>query len=129
VQAEARLSRLTALTSPQVDTLVQLAPQLTDMYQTLSNLPPHEIPASVNLTEPGKRQWETNKTGYMNWAVGRLLTKGSGGEGDGKGAVDKLDFVATEIGTSDDLSTAVKSLEEEAVNLQYEDEDSRMTEE
>jgi len=43
--------------------------------------------------------------------------------------VDRLDLVETEIGTSDDLSTAVKSLEERAVNVEYQDEDSRMMEE
>ena len=43
------------------------------MYQALSYLPPLE-PAfpSVDLTEPGKRQWEPSKSGCLNWAVGRL---------------------------------------------------------
>jgi len=61
--------------------------------------------------------------------AGTSISQGIWGEGDGKGAVDRLDLVETEIGTSDDLSTAVKSLEERAVNVEYQDEDSRMMEE
>ena len=66
------------------------------MYKTLSSLPPLEPSlGSVDLTEPGKRQWEPSKSGYLNWAVGRLLAKGE--------AMDKLENSTLEIGVGEDL--------------------------
>jgi len=74
----------------------------------MSSLPPPEtLPATVDLSEPGKRQWETNKTGYMNWVLGRLLTKGAAKEGLGHGAVDKVDLAASEVGTGEELRRAL----------------------
>lgn len=64
----------------------------------------------MDLSEPGKRQWETNKTGYMNWVLGRLLTKGAAKEGMGHGAVDKVDLTASEIGTAKELRRALDAV-------------------
>ena len=73
------------------------------MYQTLLSLPPLEPSfASVDLTEPGKRQWETNKSGYLNWAVGRLLAKGDTGISENS----KL-----EIGSGEDLRHALHAVD------------------
>jgi len=77
------------------------------MYETLLSLPPKDPSfASVDLTEPGKRQWETNKSGYINWAVGRLHAKGEAGER----AVDKVERSALEIGSGENLRNAVHAV-------------------
>jgi kinetochore protein Mis12/MTW1 len=74
------------------------------MYQTLSSLSPLEPTfASVDLTEPGKRQWEPSKSGYLNWAVGRLLVKGE--------AVDNLENSTLEIGSGEDLRHALHAVD------------------
>lgn len=92
------------------------------MYRTLSSLPsidtiPPPTSTSSTTTEAGKRQWETSHTSYVNWALGRLVarTAGSGGsaaDGGGGGAataaVDRLDAMASEIGTGDDLRQALE---------------------
>ncbi|KAF8958863.1 Mis12 protein-domain-containing protein [Flammula alnicola] len=112
-QAETRLSNLSSLSSPDgsaLDILHDLPPKFLEMYKTISSLPPLDISPSVDLTEPGKRQWETNKTGYMNWALGRLLVKGEVGEGVGHGAVDKVDRAAAEIGTGEELRRALDAV-------------------
>ena len=68
------------------------------MYASVSALPPADPPDLAVVTEPGKRLWETSKTGYLNWAVGQLMERakekaqgeqvqsGEGGDGDGDGA-------------------------------------------
>jgi kinetochore protein Mis12/MTW1 len=74
------------------------------MYQNLSSLPPLEPSfGSVDLTEPGKRQWEPSKSGYLNWAVGRLLVKGE--------AMDKVESSTLEIGSGEDLRQALHSVD------------------
>ena len=59
------------------------------MYQSMVSLPPLDPDANSmpQATEPGKRQWETNKTGYASWAVGQLLTKTGDGKNWGIGPV------------------------------------------
>lgn len=81
----------------------ELPPKFVEMYDLISSLPPLDVQSTVNLTEPGKRQWETNKTGYVNWALRQLLAKGMVGESDGRASVDKLDADAAEIATSEEL--------------------------
>ena len=74
------------------------------MYKTLSSLPPLEPSfGSVDLTEPGKRQWEPSKSGYLNWAVGRLLVKGE--------AMDKVENSTLEIGRGEDLRRALGAVD------------------
>ena len=69
-------------------------------YKTLSSLPPLEpLFGPVDLTEPGKRQWQPSKSGYLNWAVGRLLVKGE--------AMDKVEKTTMEIGSGVDLRRAL----------------------
>ena len=74
------------------------------MYRGLSSLPPLEPSfGSVNLTEPGKRQWEPSKSGYLNWAVGRLLVKNE--------AMDKVENSTLEIGSGEDLRHALRAVD------------------
>lgn len=77
----------------------------------ISSLPPLDVQPTVNLTEPGKRQWETNQTGYANWALRQLLAKGKVGESDGHLSVDKLDAVAVEVATGEELQRALRSVD------------------
>ncbi len=61
------------------------------------------------LTEPGKRPWETSKTGYLTWAVDQLLsrTKSQGvGTVQGSSAVDSTVASAAEVASSSDLKAA-----------------------
>lgn len=77
------------------------------MYKTVSSLPPLEPSFGlVDLTESGKRQWETSKSGYVNWAVGRMLEKS---DAEGRG-VDKVENLASEIGREEDLKSARRAV-------------------
>jgi kinetochore protein Mis12/MTW1 len=74
------------------------------MYKSLSSLPPLDPSfGSVDLTESGKRQWEPSKSGYLNWAVGRLLVKG--------GEMDKVENLTLEIGRGEDLRRALDAVD------------------
>ncbi|KAF4616881.1 hypothetical protein D9613_008921 [Agrocybe pediades] len=112
-QAEARLSRLSALASSSdttLDTLEVLPAKFIQMFNNLSSLPPLDVSPTTELSEPGKRHWETSKTGYMNWAIGRLLVKGEGKEGVGHGAVDTMAQNAASIGADSELRRALESV-------------------
>ena len=83
------------------------------MYRTMSSLPrPEALTAIVDLSGSGKQQWGTNKTGYMNWVLGQLLTKGAIKEGMGHDheKVDKVDLAASEVGTRDELWRALDAV-------------------
>lgn len=85
------------------------------MHEAMLTLPPLD-PLSLPQVpvEPGKRPWETSKTGYVNWAVGQLVEK-SREEITGTGAVageqqrtrrSKLDVLCAtveDIGAAQDL--------------------------
>ena len=126
--AEARLSRLEPLQSS-LELQDQLPPKFVNMYQTLSELPPFDIPP-INLTTPGKQQWETNKTGYMNWALGRLMVRGKVVEGDGQAVVGKLDAVAADVGSREralnSLEGSKRQLEVEGIRSRNVEEDDHM---
>ncbi|OCH84966.1 Mis12-domain-containing protein [Obba rivulosa] len=68
-----RLSRLSSLRSPQLQTLLSLPASFHAMHTAVASLPPIDpaatAPEHLAAPEPGKRQWETSKTGYLNWAV------------------------------------------------------------
>ncbi|KAF8877824.1 Mis12 protein-domain-containing protein [Gymnopilus junonius] len=146
--AESRLAQLSSLLPPSptssqsasLQTLTALPPKLLSLHQTLISLPPiSTLPAphttgssshpAIGLVEPGKRVWETSQTGYVNWALGRLLyrsqaqasgsgagsspTGSSGGEdsGKGQGIVDRIDRSAAEIGSGEELRSALEVIE------------------
>ncbi len=92
------------------------------MYDAVTSLPPstgedtEEL--NVPLPEPGKRMWETNRTGYVNWAVEQLLARvreqgvgGAGGQANSKdsnervegGAVASVAAGAAMIGSTEDV--------------------------
>lgn len=80
------------------------------MYNNVSTLPRHD-PASFQLPlpDPGKRPWETSKTGYLNWAVGQLLVRGGGANGiQGSSVVGKTAEGAYGVGRSEDLKAALE---------------------
>ena len=70
--------------------------------------------AQFQLTDPGKRQWETSKTGYLKWAVGQLLAKAREEDsvaGGGSSAVDILNATMAEVGGADQLRAAFEVTE------------------
>jgi len=104
-RAETRLSMLDALSGSDGCILDDTLPtKYLAMYKTLSSLPELEPSFGlVDLTEPGKRQWEPSKSGYLNWAVGRLLVKGE--------AMDKVENSTLEIGRGEDLRRALDAVD------------------
>ncbi|KDR76674.1 hypothetical protein GALMADRAFT_267650 [Galerina marginata CBS 339.88] len=85
------------------------------------------LPSGAAGSGSGKSEWETGKTGYVNWALGRLLVKGqeqghspspsssqcdSGaqdlgqGVGEGHTPVAKLDRAATSVGSGEEIRAA-----------------------
>ena len=104
-----RLDRIIFLRSPQLQTLSSLPEAFTTMYGHVSTLPPHDPESfQLPLPDPGKRPWETSKTGYLNWAVGQLLVRGGGASGKGCSAVGKVAESAYDIGKSEDLKAALE---------------------
>ncbi|KAI0312380.1 Mis12 protein-domain-containing protein, partial [Amylostereum chailletii] len=74
--ARRRLERLSFLQTAGGDTLVSLPAGVVSLYNTASSLPPLDVSqAETPLPDPGKRQWETGKAGYVNWAISQLITK------------------------------------------------------
>ena len=117
--AERRLAQLAFLRSPQMQSLLTLPDSFLAMYDAVTSLPPstgedaEEL--SVPLPEPGKRMWETNKTGYVNWAVEQLLartreqeqaSKGSGGGAEG-GVVASVVAEAAAVGSTEDIKATI----------------------
>ncbi|KAH9480239.1 Centromere protein mis12 [Psilocybe cubensis] len=132
-RAESRLSQLSSLSVPStfddpgsssLDKLHSIPPKFLQMYTTMSSLPPTDTitpPTSSagTTTEVGKRQWETSHTGYVNWALSRLVSRTArsgtstvdgGGGGASTVAVDRLDAMASEIGTGDSLRRALEAV-------------------
>ncbi|KAF8231169.1 hypothetical protein L208DRAFT_1362514 [Tricholoma matsutake] len=113
-KAERRLSRLSMLKSPSLDLLNIIPHKLTAIYQSASSLPPMDSSSMpVTLVDPGKRPWETNKAGYVNWAVRQLVerTKEEEGKPTGKGnsKFDVLSAKVEDIGSSDGLKRLVEA--------------------
>ena len=75
-QAETRLDRLSFLQPEQLQTLRALAKDTDELHTTVSALPPHPHLTNADILipglEPGKRQWEVGKAGYLNWATSQL---------------------------------------------------------
>lgn len=88
------------------------------MYDAVSTLPPID-PALVAIlpSEPGKRDWETSKAGYMNWAKAQLLSRAKVDE-QGSSAVDEMVANMVEIGQADHLRKAIQITESVRTGLQ-----------
>lgn len=119
--AEMRLGNLSHLaSSPSVpsplDKMKAIPPKFLSMYQALSTLPQPDRQLDTPV-DPGQRQWETNKSGYVNWAVDRLLAKGGADRG-GSRAVDNLETAADELGTAQELRTALAAVGDVKADLE-----------
>ncbi|PBL00956.1 Mis12-domain-containing protein [Armillaria gallica] len=104
-----RLERLSFLDTPALDVSAALPRKLMAMHSAVSNLPPMDPETIAALaqfqeTDSGKRQWETSKTGYLNWAVGQLLSRSKAREGGGE--VEGMTEQAAEIGQAEQLRQA-----------------------
>ncbi|KAI0058506.1 Mis12-domain-containing protein [Artomyces pyxidatus] len=90
-RAQKLLDRLGALQGPHLETLNALPADLAAVFAAVAALPPHDLTnADVPLPDPGKRQWETGKAGYLNWAIAQLLSRAKrmdAQEGEGSAAV------------------------------------------
>ncbi|KAF9057008.1 Mis12 protein-domain-containing protein [Panaeolus papilionaceus] len=126
-RSKTRLSSLSALSTP-LPILSTLPDSLKAMHEHLSTLPPtSELSllspsstsgSSLTQQQQGKRQWETSKAGYMNWALRQLMVRNDGeeremvGGGTGTAAVDRLVRSAEEMGSAGDMKAMVGKLEE-----------------
>lgn len=76
-QAQRRLDRLSFIQPEQLQTLLVLAKDTEELYSAVSTLPPHPHLTNADVhvpgLEPGKRQWEVGKAGYLNWASAQLV--------------------------------------------------------
>ncbi|KAI0088922.1 Mis12 protein-domain-containing protein [Irpex rosettiformis] len=125
--ASRRLAQLSFLRSPQMQSLLTLPDSFLAMYDAVTSLPPstgedaEEL--SVPLPEPGKRMWETNKTGYVNWAVDQLLARtreqeqaaskggsGSGSSGGEGGVVASVVASAVAVGSTEDVKATILAM-------------------
>ncbi|KAI0718902.1 Mis12 protein-domain-containing protein [Cerioporus squamosus] len=94
--ARTRQERLAFLRAPQMQALLALPDQLQALHSA-----------------PGKRPWETSKTGYVNWAVDQLMqrakekAKGEAGEGatfaEGSSAVGATAATAYDVARAEDV--------------------------
>ncbi|PIL26863.1 hypothetical protein GSI_11043 [Ganoderma sinense ZZ0214-1] len=120
-----RLDRLAFLRAPQIHALHALPDELQAMYTSVSALPPVDEldPGSAApTTEPGKRPWETSKTGYLNWAVGQLMERAKekardeqvGEDGaafaEGSAEVGAAVSAAYGVGRAEDLKAVLESV-------------------
>lgn len=109
-KAQRRLNTLRPL-EPVIATYHRLPQKLVAMREAMARLPPVD-PSPTFLrpyTNEGKREWETSKTGYENWAVQRLVAKA--GEGVAGAEVDQLVTNAQETGEAEILRAAVRATE------------------
>lgn len=98
----------------QLQTLRALAKDTDELHATVSALPshPHLTNADMNIPglEPGKRQWEVGKAGYLNWASAQLAQQAQQATG-GSVALDAQETIA---GTSkEEMAAALGRIEHE----------------
>ncbi|GBE89277.1 Centromere protein [Sparassis crispa] len=114
--SQKRLERLSFLRAPQLQALLSLSDEFHAMYTSVAGLPsldPSLTAAEQAIAEPGKRPWETSKTGYLNWAVEQLMARAKrsvkGGEGEfGRGSAAAAD--AYGVGSADDVKEALETV-------------------
>jgi len=120
-----RLDQLSFLRAPQVQALLSLADEFHAMYSSVSSLPPIDPTFTAieqaALPEPGKRQWETSKTGYLNWAVEQLMRRAKehgqseGAPTEGSSAVGATAASAYGVASSLDVRAVLESMGDEEV--------------
>lgn len=78
-----RLDRVSYMQPEQLQTLRALAKDTDELHATVSELPPHPHLTNADVhvpgLEPGKRQWEVGKAGYLNWASAQLAQQAQRG--------------------------------------------------
>ncbi|KAG7099582.1 hypothetical protein E1B28_001412 [Marasmius oreades] len=123
LQAEKRLDKVSTVDSQRLDILGKLPQQLMAMNNAVINLPPLD-PATIAaltqfpLNEPGKREWETSKTGYLNWAVTQLTERTREDQPGSSAVVHSIMHNVEEIGKADQLRQAFEVTEHLAIGLQ-----------
>ncbi|KAI0777798.1 Mis12-domain-containing protein [Trametes elegans] len=121
--ARERLERLAFLRAPQMQALLALPAEFHAMFDNVAALPPLDASAAALepgvVPEPGKRPWETSKTGYLNWAVEQLMQRakerarsepGGGAFSEGSSAVSAAAASAYEIGDAQDAKALLERL-------------------
>ncbi|THH26628.1 hypothetical protein EUX98_g7564 [Antrodiella citrinella] len=107
--SQSRLQKLSALRPPDLPALSALPAALTAMHDAVSALPPHDHP-QIAPPDPGKRPWETSKTGYLNWARDQLVASAREGEvGASSAAVGALVAGAYDVASVLDVRKALES--------------------
>lgn len=98
-----------------MQTLITLPHEFMAMYNTLSSLPPHDSSTADQLappiSEPGKRPWETSKTGYLNWAIEQLISRAKDrGQGEGSSAIGTIASAAFGTAPPEDVKGLLDAL-------------------
>ncbi|EIW51575.1 Mis12-domain-containing protein [Trametes versicolor FP-101664 SS1] len=121
--ARERLERLSFLRAPQMQALLALPSEFEMMFDSVASLPPPN-PSDAALDpgavpEPGKRPWETSKTGYLNWAVEQLMQRAKeraksepagNAFGEGSSAVSAATAAAYEVGSAQDVRALLERM-------------------
>lgn len=103
--------------------LLSLPNEFLSMFDAIASLPPLD-PSSAVLDpgaapEPGKRPWETSKTGYLNWAVEQLMQRakekaknepGGSAFGEGSSAVSAAAAAAYDVGSAQDVKALLEQI-------------------
>ncbi|KAF9527645.1 Mis12 protein-domain-containing protein [Crepidotus variabilis] len=129
--ASRRLNKMSSLSSS-LGQQASLPPNLQALYESMSSLPAlssisSKFSPTSGQTEPGRRPWESTKSGYMNWALGRLLSRGGNStpaDEEKSSPVDRLDVSTDAIGRVSDLQRAAEEVEKR----RSPEEDSQMEE-
>jgi kinetochore protein Mis12/MTW1 len=113
-QAQMRLDRLSFMQPEQLQTLRALAKDTDELHATVSALSPHPHLTNADMhipgLEPGKRQWEVGKAGYLNWASTQLAQQAQWATGRSV-AVDAQETIG---GTSkEEIAAALCEIEHE----------------
>ena len=115
-QSERCLQQLAVLQHPSFPILATLPSKLEAMYTACSSLDPLDSTTiatltRVELSEPGKRPWESTKSGYLKWATERLLSRARDHTGE-KIEVTNLVDHADHVGQAEKLRKAIEDMRE-----------------
>ncbi|PCH44640.1 hypothetical protein WOLCODRAFT_105424 [Wolfiporia cocos MD-104 SS10] len=117
-QSRQQYERISFLNSPQLKALVPLSGEFHQMYTAVSSLPsidPSAPPEQSSQPEPGKRQWETSKRGYINWAIEQLMMRakdqvmGNGTVSEGSSAIGATASAAYSVGSAQDIQAVLEN--------------------
>jgi kinetochore protein Mis12/MTW1 len=109
-----RLDRLSFMQPEQLQTLRALAKDTDELHATVSALPPHPHLTNAEMhipgLEPGKRQWELGKAGYLNWASAQLSQQAQRATG-GSVALDAQETIAAT--SKEEMAAALGGIEDQ----------------